>query len=120
MFALTLCIDQIFNIYRNTTAIDKLKRVAPRPQRFKQTMIHVFGCNPCWKWLLPLPSKPSYMGDKLTPSDILALSVFDDSDAVLPDYNHEFQDLFTESPTQRRWLPKCACFRRMTDTTNEV
>ncbi|ORM39850.1 Palmitoyltransferase ZDHHC3 [Babesia sp. Xinjiang] len=110
MFTFTLFVDQIYNLYRNTSSIDKLKRIPPREQSFIQTLTHVFGSRPSWKWLLPLPMKPHYISKTLSLSDIIALSVFDDTDAVLADRNHEFMGLTddtTDTPRRRQWLPKC-------------
>eukprot|EP00371_Babesia_bovis_P000874 XP_001609521.1 DHHC zinc finger domain containing protein [Babesia bovis T2Bo] len=119
MFTLTLFIDQLVNIYRNRTAIDKLKKVVTRHQTFMQTLTHVFGCHPCYRWFLPLPAKPRYMGESLTPADIIALSVFDDTDAILADRNHELQDILPESSPRSRWLPKCTCLWKKEPMNNE-
>ncbi|CDR93698.1 DHHC zinc finger domain containing protein, putative [Babesia bigemina] len=110
MFTFILFVDQMYQIYRNTTAIDKLKNISNREQSFMQTLTHLFGCRFSVTWFLPLPMKPRYFGAELTCADVVALSVFDESDAVLADRNHELQGLDAKDADAPR---RVSCFHKL-------
>ncbi|GIX66380.1 zinc finger protein DHHC domain containing protein [Babesia caballi] len=122
MFAVTLFIDQLCNVNRNTTAIDQLKGIPARRQPFIQSLSRVLGGRPGLTWLLPLPMKPRYLNDELTSSDIVALSIFDDAEAALSDRNHELLGLDAaeeQGCARRRCAFKAATCRWKTDAVND-
>mmetsp|Transcript_14683 Transcript_14683/g.33032 ORF Transcript_14683/g.33032 Transcript_14683/m.33032 type:complete len:276 (+) Transcript_14683:96-923(+) len=55
LFTLVMSCDQVSNIVSNTTGIDAMQGVVPKPRSWRETSQEVMGKGPSWQWLVPTP-----------------------------------------------------------------